>query len=342
MLIYPASIDLSNSTLCRVTRLVARHRRRSAAAGAVLLRAVKRCWCWRTCTAVIPTRSWPQDPGSASPRVYRYVRETVDLLADLAPTLADAVETARAKAYVILDGTLLAIDRIAADRPYYSGKHKRHGREPRPDRAFALPLEPAPTTPVHQRVHHHHARGGRDRGSSRTRLDTDGRAGRQARSGRAGRRTDRPVAPHWLAGQPALHRPPGQAQQAPREEAHRLRKGDGLAVSADRHEHRRPRTRRARLAPRVLPRRPAPLARRGRGPRAHREGHRHPQPALPQLRTQHRLAAGRDIACDLLAYLQLLGLGDTSPSSPRPSRTRYGRCSCTSPPGSPATHAPAC
>jgi hypothetical protein len=28
---------------------------------------------------------------------------------------------------VILDGTLIAIDRIAADRPYYSGKHKRHG-----------------------------------------------------------------------------------------------------------------------------------------------------------------------------------------------------------------------
>jgi hypothetical protein len=28
---------------------------------------------------------------------------------------------------VILDGTLLPIDRIAADRPYYSGKHKKHG-----------------------------------------------------------------------------------------------------------------------------------------------------------------------------------------------------------------------
>ncbi|GED90134.1 hypothetical protein TNCT6_72190 [Streptomyces sp. 6-11-2] len=31
------------------------------------------------------------------------------------------------KAFVILDGTLLPIDRIAADRPYYSGKHKKHG-----------------------------------------------------------------------------------------------------------------------------------------------------------------------------------------------------------------------
>lgn len=31
------------------------------------------------------------------------------------------------KAYLILDGTLLPIDRIAADRPFYSGKHKKHG-----------------------------------------------------------------------------------------------------------------------------------------------------------------------------------------------------------------------
>jgi len=59
--------------------------------------------------------------------VYRYIRETVDLLAALAPTLHDAIRVARAKAYVILDGTLLPIDRVAADRPYYSGKHKRHG-----------------------------------------------------------------------------------------------------------------------------------------------------------------------------------------------------------------------
>ena len=28
---------------------------------------------------------------------------------------------------MILDGTLLPIDRVAADRPYYAGKHKRHG-----------------------------------------------------------------------------------------------------------------------------------------------------------------------------------------------------------------------
>ncbi|MBM7058260.1 IS5 family transposase [Streptomyces sp. RHZ10] len=59
--------------------------------------------------------------------VYRYIAEAVEVLAALAPTLQQAMTVAASKAYVILDGTLLSIDRIAADRPYYSGKHKRHG-----------------------------------------------------------------------------------------------------------------------------------------------------------------------------------------------------------------------
>jgi hypothetical protein len=45
----------------------------------------------------------------------------------LAPTLAEVVRAASMKAFVLLDGTLLPIDRIAADRPFYSGKHKKHG-----------------------------------------------------------------------------------------------------------------------------------------------------------------------------------------------------------------------
>ena len=30
-------------------------------------------------------------------------------------------------AYVVLDGTLIPVDRVAADRPFYSRKHKKHG-----------------------------------------------------------------------------------------------------------------------------------------------------------------------------------------------------------------------
>lgn len=68
--------------------------------------------------------------GIGTATVYRYVCEAVDLLAAMAPTLEEAIEVARGKAYVTLDGTLLRIDRVGmtgGDRPYYSGKHKCHG-----------------------------------------------------------------------------------------------------------------------------------------------------------------------------------------------------------------------
>ncbi len=59
--------------------------------------------------------------GIGTTTAYRYITEAVDLLAALAPSLADAVRVASTKAFVLLDGTLLPIDRIAADRPFYSG-----------------------------------------------------------------------------------------------------------------------------------------------------------------------------------------------------------------------------
>jgi hypothetical protein len=30
-------------------------------------------------------------------------------------------------AYPVIDGTLVPIDRVASERPFYSGKHRRHG-----------------------------------------------------------------------------------------------------------------------------------------------------------------------------------------------------------------------
>jgi hypothetical protein len=63
--------------------------------------------------------------------VYRYVREALALLAAMAPTLEHAIEVARGKAFVILDGTLLRIDRVGMasgrDRAFDSGKHTAHG-----------------------------------------------------------------------------------------------------------------------------------------------------------------------------------------------------------------------
>ncbi|NJQ14078.1 IS5 family transposase [Streptomyces bohaiensis] len=65
--------------------------------------------------------------GIGTTTAYRYIAEAVEVLAALAPSLAEAARTASAKAFVLLDGTLLPIDRVAADRPFYSGKHKKHG-----------------------------------------------------------------------------------------------------------------------------------------------------------------------------------------------------------------------
>jgi len=67
--------------------------------------------------------------GVGTSTAWRYVNETVALLAARAPKLRKAVRDAREAgyAYVVLDGTLIPIDRVAADRPFYSGKHRRHG-----------------------------------------------------------------------------------------------------------------------------------------------------------------------------------------------------------------------
>ena len=69
--------------------------------------------------------------GIGTTTVFRYIREALDVLAALAITLHQAIEAARRKAFVILDGTLVRIDRVGMgagrDRPYYSGKHKCHG-----------------------------------------------------------------------------------------------------------------------------------------------------------------------------------------------------------------------
>jgi hypothetical protein len=69
--------------------------------------------------------------GIGTTTVFRYIREALDVLAALVPSVSEMVEVARRKAFVTLDGTLLRIDRVAMtsgrDRPYYSGKHKAHG-----------------------------------------------------------------------------------------------------------------------------------------------------------------------------------------------------------------------
>jgi Helix-turn-helix of DDE superfamily endonuclease len=101
LLTYPATIDLSEASLRFLARRLREHRRAigcrwrklTAARQALLALAHLRnsdTYIRLACGFRI---------GVAI--VYWYIREAIDLLAALAPTLADAVRTARSKAYVI-------------------------------------------------------------------------------------------------------------------------------------------------------------------------------------------------------------------------------------------------
>jgi hypothetical protein len=62
--------------------------------------------------------------------VFRYIREALDLLAAMPPTLVQAIKVVCAKAYVLLDGTLLRIDRVGM-----AGGRDRTGPTTRPNRS---------------------------------------------------------------------------------------------------------------------------------------------------------------------------------------------------------------
>ncbi|MFI0350979.1 transposase family protein [Actinomadura sp. 9N407] len=129
MLFYRAALDLSRPTCDFVAGLIRRHRRRigsrwrSVPEGRQALLVLVRLRRNETFAALASAF------GIGVATAHRYVTEVVALLAELAPDLRQALRIAARKAFVILDGSLIATDRLsgAADRLYYSGKHRRHG-----------------------------------------------------------------------------------------------------------------------------------------------------------------------------------------------------------------------
>jgi hypothetical protein len=129
MLFYRAALPLSSKTLTFVAGIIRRHRisigslwrklnpGRQALVVLVYLRKGETFGDLAAGFGVGTATAW------------RYVNETVALLAARAPKLRTAVRNAKkaGHAYVVVDGTLIPIDRLAADRPFYSGKHKKHG-----------------------------------------------------------------------------------------------------------------------------------------------------------------------------------------------------------------------
>src|SRR5512135_3665664 len=129
MLFYRAALPLSRKTLTFVSGIIRRHRAsigspwralNSGQQALLVLVYLRKGETFAELAAGF-------EVGTAT--AWRYVNETVALLAARAPKLRTAVREAKkaGHAYVVLDGTLIPVDRVAADRPFYSGKHKRHG-----------------------------------------------------------------------------------------------------------------------------------------------------------------------------------------------------------------------
>lgn len=129
MLFYRAALSLSRQTLDYVAGVIRRHRQKIDSR-------------WRKCNPgqqALLTLAYLRKGetygelaagfGVSITTAWRYVEEAVGLLAARSPKLGAALKTAKAAghAYLIVDGTLIPIDRVAADRPFYSGKHQRHG-----------------------------------------------------------------------------------------------------------------------------------------------------------------------------------------------------------------------
>jgi DDE superfamily endonuclease/Helix-turn-helix of DDE superfamily endonuclease len=129
MLFYRAALPLSRQTLTYVAGIIRRHR---ASIGSVWRKLNPGRQALLVLVYLRKGETFADlaagfEVGTAT--AWRYVNQTVGLLAARAPKLRTAVrEAAKAGyAYVVLDGTLIPVDRVAAGRPFYSGKHRKHG-----------------------------------------------------------------------------------------------------------------------------------------------------------------------------------------------------------------------
>ena len=129
MLLYQAALPLSSRTLNFTAGLIRAHRKaigsrwRALDPGAQALLTLAYLHQGHTYEQLAP--GFRISRATAARRVH----EVIDLLAQQAPKLRAGLRRAKrsGRGYVILDGTLIHTDRLAADRPYYQGKHRAHG-----------------------------------------------------------------------------------------------------------------------------------------------------------------------------------------------------------------------
>ena len=129
MLFYRAALPLSRQTLTVTAGIIRRHR-------AVIGSRWRKLNPGQQALLVLvhlrkgePFAQVAAGFGVGTATAWRYVTETAGLLAARAPRLRQAVRAATKAGlpFAVLDGTLVQTDRVAADRPFFSGKHHCHG-----------------------------------------------------------------------------------------------------------------------------------------------------------------------------------------------------------------------
>jgi hypothetical protein len=129
MLFYRAAVDLSRSTLNYVAGLIRRRRKMIGSAWRLLVpgRQALLVLVYLRKDETFAEISAGFEVSATT--AWRYVEETVMLLSARSPKLRQALRKAAKDGltHVILDGTLIHTDRVKADRPYFSGKHRVHG-----------------------------------------------------------------------------------------------------------------------------------------------------------------------------------------------------------------------
>jgi DDE superfamily endonuclease/Helix-turn-helix of DDE superfamily endonuclease len=129
MLFYRAGLDLSPTTLNFVTNAIRDHR---AGIGSRWRRLTCRDQALLVLAHLRNGDTYHRLAagfGIGVATVCRYIHETVDLLSRLAPSLLEAVEQLAGSGsnYALLDGTVIRIDRVHHQKPYYCMKTRHHG-----------------------------------------------------------------------------------------------------------------------------------------------------------------------------------------------------------------------
>jgi len=134
MLFYRAALPLSRQSLTFVSGIIRRHRTKAGSRWRKLNPGQQALMVLAYLRKGETFADLAAGFGVGTTTAWRYVNETVSLLAARAPKLRQAVRAAKRAgyAYVVVDGTLIAVDRVAADRPFYSGKHRKHGMNLQP------------------------------------------------------------------------------------------------------------------------------------------------------------------------------------------------------------------